>query len=240
MNKPAGQVAGKQNWDVLITEFMAVPNLLGLADAGDFLEAHLLCSHYDYLEQGLALIVKLGVPIRGTGKFGRVFHGAKTLCDFVGWVIAGEQEKWRVTLKEGFEEEKDMEAARQIGKLVASSVYTHTGELIAGPGSPPVVPVAFDAKRRDVAGSRGWKWRCGDTPGHQRLALQLVEGMLGGWGFLLVSIEEDGYLLGEARVVRASQLQPGTSVDLRECPRVEMGLQRCDWLPVVREMYGGS
>jgi len=206
MNKP-GQVAEKtENWGALIAEFLAVPNLLGLADAGDFLEAHLLCSHYGYLEQGLALIVKLGVPIRGTGKFGRVFHGAKTLCDFVGWAV--------------------------VGGL--------PGDVVDVSLSPRVAPVAFDAKRRDVAGSRGWKWRCGDTPGHQRLALQLVEGMLGGWGFLLVSIEEDGYLLGEARVVRASQLQPGTSVDLRECPRVEMGLQRCDWLPVVREMYGGS
>jgi hypothetical protein len=192
-------------YEKIIAELLTIPGVLGLPDQGDYFEAALVHTHYQYLEERRGLIVKLGVPIRGTGRGSRrAFHGSKTLCDFVGWVL--------------------------------NSVYTHDDELIVRPAYPRVVPIAFDAKRRDVSGSRGWKWRYGDVSTHQHMALRLVE-LMGGWGFLLVSIEEDEYLLNEVRVIKASQLQPGTGVDLRECPKVELGLQRCDWLPVIREMY---
>jgi len=180
----------------IITEFMVIPKMLGLADHGDYLEARLLHSHYDYLEHQKAFIFKLGVPIRGAGRVGRSYHGGKTICDFTGWAVVA----------------KSGEDRR-------------------------VVAVAFDAKRRDISKGSGWRWRCSQVPKHQRLALQMVEGWLGGWGFFLVSLESDGVLLNDVRVVRASQLQPGTSVDLRECPKVGLGLRGCDWLPVVAELF---
>ena len=179
-----------------IAEFMGISKILGLADHGDYLEAALLHSHYDYLEQQKAFILKLGVPIRGTGRVGRAYPGGKTISDFAGWAVV----------------EKSSEDRR-------------------------VVAVAFDAKRRDISKGSGWRWQCSQVPKHQRLALQMVEGWLGGWGFFLVSLESDGVLLNDVRVVRASLLQPGTSVDLRECPKVELGLRGCDWLPMVAELF---
>ena len=179
-------------YHLLIAELLAIPNALGLADQGDYQEAALLHQHYDYLERGMALVLKLGVPIRGTGRgVSRPWHGAKTLADFAGWVLS----------KDGL-----------------------------------VIPVIFEAKRKDVAKGSKWQWQCSQTRDHQRLAMQLFERWLGGWGFQLVNLEDGGQILGDVRVLRGSQLVPGTSIDLRECPSIGLGLG-CDWLPVVQEIF---
>ncbi len=236
MNRP-GQVA---EWDALIADVLVTPDVLGLADHGDYLEAHLLHSHYDYLEQGQALIVKLGVPIRGMGRRSRhAFPGGPTLCDFAGWVRVGDLPPHFDVLLEGADEDMCQREATRLADEWQAMVYVHNEHVVVAPVGPGyrVVPVVFDAKRRDVSSSSGWRWQCSQTLQHQRLALQMVEGWLGGWGFLLISLEDGGQLLNDVRVVRASQLVPGTSVDLRECPSVKLGLSRCDWLPVVQEMY---
>lgn len=227
------------DWQQLIAELLNIPNILGVADRGDYLEAALLHTHYDYLERQEGFVAKLGVPVRGKGRFSRPFHAAKTLCDFVGWVVVEKPYgKWNVYLKEGFAEEKHRAAAQDLSNVVRSPVYMPDGELLTSPDSGSViVPIAFDAKRRDISKGSGWRWQCSQVPKHQRLALQMVEGWLGGWGFFLVSLESGGILLHDVRVVRASLLQPGTSVDLSDCPSVELGLRGCDWLPVVEELF---
>jgi len=184
--------ADKQMPGERFAEFLTIPNVLGLADRGDYLEAALLHQHYDYLERGKALIVKLGVPIRGTGRGAdHPWQGAKTLVDFAGWAL------------------------------------NSTGV---------VIPVAFEAKRRDVTKKSGWLWQCSQTRSHQRLAMQLIEQWLGGWGFQLVSLEDGGYILNDVRIVTGSRLVPGYSVDLHDCPRLELGLG-CDWLSVMERVY---
>jgi hypothetical protein len=75
-------------YEKIIAELLTIPGVLGLPDQGDYFEAALVHTHYQYLEERRGLIVKLGVPIRGTGRGSRrAFHGSKTLCDFVGWVL---------------------------------------------------------------------------------------------------------------------------------------------------------
>ena len=67
--------------------------------------------------------------------------------------------------------------------------------------------------------------------------LQLIERWLGGWGFQLVNLEDGGQILGDVRVLRGSQLVPGTSIDLHDCPSILLELGGCDWLPVVQEIF---
>jgi hypothetical protein len=58
-------------YEKIIAELLTIPGVLGLPDQGDYFEAALVHTHYQYLEERRGLIVKLGVPIQGSLQAGR-------------------------------------------------------------------------------------------------------------------------------------------------------------------------
>jgi len=72
-----------------LEQFLAVPDLLGVPDPNDAFEQALIATHYRYLADRRALVVKLAVPKGYNKNTGYWFPKAKTLCDFIGWTATG-------------------------------------------------------------------------------------------------------------------------------------------------------
>ena len=72
-----------------LEQFLAIPDLLGIPDPNDTFEATLIATHYQYLANYRAFVVKLAVPKGYDRKRGLWFPKAKTMSDFIGWTADG-------------------------------------------------------------------------------------------------------------------------------------------------------
>lgn len=73
-----------------LEQFLAIPGLLGVPDTNDAFEAALIGTHYRYLADRRAFVIKLAVA-KGYDKRRRIwFPKAKTMADFIGWTAAGQ------------------------------------------------------------------------------------------------------------------------------------------------------
>jgi len=90
--------------------------------------------------------------------------------------------------------------------------------------------VIFDAKEREAASRRGYRFAHSDVRPHQWAGLRLLET----WciaAFLIVCVLEGGQAQWAA-LVKPSWIPSGHGVDLRDCPRVERNEDgHWHWLP---------
>lgn len=73
----------------IIEQFLATPGLLGVPDPNDAFEAALITTHYQYLADRRAFVVKLAVPKGYDKQRGFWFPKSKTPFDFIGWTASG-------------------------------------------------------------------------------------------------------------------------------------------------------